>query len=199
MFSCLWDALPRCMECFFSIYFESLILLLIMVSKTASQLRLNSIRKLSTIALALGVERTRTELIPFLTGTNTYFVQYIHVHVSGWIDKIVLLHKIFVIVHTVKNALLTLYRLYTSSSMIPGCICTLCCLISLWEREFEWLNLAACYTNRYRFTNVLQWVTNVCTVSVTDTVYIVGVLIRTVWKLVALTKLSLQPNDITKN
>lgn len=33
------------------------------------QLRLNSIKKLSTIALALGVERTRTELIPFLTDT----------------------------------------------------------------------------------------------------------------------------------
>ncbi|CAG0892029.1 unnamed protein product [Cyprideis torosa] len=31
------------------------------------QLRLNSLRKLSTIALALGVERTRSELIPFLT------------------------------------------------------------------------------------------------------------------------------------
>lgn len=31
-------------------------------------LRLNSIRKLSTIALALGVERTRNELIQFLTG-----------------------------------------------------------------------------------------------------------------------------------
>ena len=34
------------------------------------QLRLNSIRKLSTIALALGVERTRGELIPFLTGAS---------------------------------------------------------------------------------------------------------------------------------
>ena len=33
------------------------------------QLRLNSIRKLSTIALALGVDRTRSELIPFLTDT----------------------------------------------------------------------------------------------------------------------------------
>lgn len=32
------------------------------------QLRLNSIRKLSTIALALGPERTRKELIQFLTG-----------------------------------------------------------------------------------------------------------------------------------
>lgn len=32
-------------------------------------LRLNSIRKLSTIALALGVERTRNELIQFLTDT----------------------------------------------------------------------------------------------------------------------------------
>lgn len=32
------------------------------------KLRLNSIKKLSTIALALGVERTRTELLPFLTG-----------------------------------------------------------------------------------------------------------------------------------
>lgn len=30
---------------------------------------MNSIKKLSTIALALGVERTRTELIPFLTET----------------------------------------------------------------------------------------------------------------------------------
>jgi serine/threonine-protein phosphatase 2A regulatory subunit A len=30
---------------------------------------LNSIKKLSTIALALGVERTRSELIPFLTGS----------------------------------------------------------------------------------------------------------------------------------
>ena len=34
------------------------------------QLRLNSIKKLSTIALALGVERTRSELIPFLTGKS---------------------------------------------------------------------------------------------------------------------------------
>jgi len=33
------------------------------------QIRLNSISKLSTIALALGIERTRTELIPFLTDT----------------------------------------------------------------------------------------------------------------------------------
>ena len=33
------------------------------------QLRLNSIKKLSTISLALGVERTREELIPFLTDT----------------------------------------------------------------------------------------------------------------------------------
>lgn len=32
-------------------------------------MRLNSIKKLSTIALALGVERTRKELIPFLTET----------------------------------------------------------------------------------------------------------------------------------
>ncbi|NWJ01226.1 2AAA phosphatase, partial [Crypturellus undulatus] len=34
------------------------------------QLRLNSIKKLSTIALALGVERTRSELLPFLTGDS---------------------------------------------------------------------------------------------------------------------------------
>lgn len=34
------------------------------------QLRLNSIRKLSTIALALGVERTRGELVQFLTGLD---------------------------------------------------------------------------------------------------------------------------------
>ena len=37
--------------------------------RNISQLRLNSIKKLSTIALALGVERTRSELIPFLTDT----------------------------------------------------------------------------------------------------------------------------------
>ena len=37
-----------------------------------TQLRLNSIKKLSTIALALGVERTRAELIPFLTGNKMY-------------------------------------------------------------------------------------------------------------------------------
>lgn len=36
------------------------------------QLRLNSIKKLSTIALALGVERTRTELLPFLTGMSSW-------------------------------------------------------------------------------------------------------------------------------
>ena len=33
-------------------------------------LRLNSVRRLSTIALALGEERTRRELIPFLTDSN---------------------------------------------------------------------------------------------------------------------------------
>lgn len=36
------------------------------------KLRLNSIKKLSTIALALGVERTRTELLPFLTGMRVF-------------------------------------------------------------------------------------------------------------------------------
>jgi len=38
-------------------------------SHSTEQLRLNSIKKLSTIALALGEERTRSELIPFLTET----------------------------------------------------------------------------------------------------------------------------------
>lgn len=33
-------------------------------------LRLNAIKRLSTIALALGPERTRSELIPFLDGRN---------------------------------------------------------------------------------------------------------------------------------
>lgn len=33
-----------------------------------SQLRLNSINRLNHIAQALGAERTRNELIPFLTG-----------------------------------------------------------------------------------------------------------------------------------
>lgn len=35
-------------------------------------LRLNAIKRLSTIALALGVERTREELIPFLDGGLFY-------------------------------------------------------------------------------------------------------------------------------
>lgn len=34
-------------------------------------LRLNAIKRLSTIALALGAERTRDELIPFLDGTQS--------------------------------------------------------------------------------------------------------------------------------
>ncbi len=33
-------------------------------------LRLNSVRRLSTIALALGEERTRSELIPFISESN---------------------------------------------------------------------------------------------------------------------------------
>lgn len=33
-------------------------------------LRLNSVRKLSTIALALGEERTRKELVPFLADSS---------------------------------------------------------------------------------------------------------------------------------
>lgn len=42
---------------------------MILIYSLFIQLRLNSIKKLSTIALALGVERTRVELIPFLTET----------------------------------------------------------------------------------------------------------------------------------
>ena len=36
--------------------------------------RLAAIRRLSTIALALGPERTRDELIPFLQGKLLYFI-----------------------------------------------------------------------------------------------------------------------------
>ena len=46
-----------------------LIIFLLQLRNEDVQLRLNSIKKLSTIALALGVERTRSELIPFLTDT----------------------------------------------------------------------------------------------------------------------------------
>ena len=35
-------------------------------------LRLNAIHRLSTIALALGAERTRDELIPFLDGESDH-------------------------------------------------------------------------------------------------------------------------------
>lgn len=40
------------------------------------QIRLNAIRNLSTIAMALGPQRTRDELIPFLTGTLTLHAHY---------------------------------------------------------------------------------------------------------------------------
>lgn len=39
-------------------------------------LRLNAIRRLSTIALALGVERTRDELVPFLDGASSIWSPY---------------------------------------------------------------------------------------------------------------------------
>jgi serine/threonine-protein phosphatase 2A regulatory subunit A len=38
--------------------------------------RLNAIRRLSTIALALGVERAREELIPFLDGNPIFSANY---------------------------------------------------------------------------------------------------------------------------
>ena len=43
---------------------------LVSVQNENVQLRLNSIRRLTTIATALGAERTRSELIPFLTDSN---------------------------------------------------------------------------------------------------------------------------------
>ena len=49
------------------------------------QLRLNAIRRLSTIALALGVDRAREELIPFLDGSS-YVVSY----GSGWNHSLLL-------------------------------------------------------------------------------------------------------------
>ena len=54
-----------------NIVFERIILIIFLfqLRNEDVQLRLNSIKKLSTIALALGVERTRSELIPFLTDT----------------------------------------------------------------------------------------------------------------------------------
>ena len=56
---------------FMNIVVERIILIsfLLQLRNEDVQLRLNSIKKLSTIALALGVERTRSELIPFLTDT----------------------------------------------------------------------------------------------------------------------------------
>lgn len=51
------------------IYFTYIYIYLCILFCLYIKLRLNSIKKLSTIALALGEERTRTELIPFLTET----------------------------------------------------------------------------------------------------------------------------------
>lgn len=59
-------------------------------------LRLNAIHRLSTIALALGAERTRDELIPFLDGAcapilypSTAFCvcKYTHQHVSNNVSQ----------------------------------------------------------------------------------------------------------------
>lgn len=47
-------------------------------------LRLNAIHRLNTIALALGAERTRDELIPFLDG-KLVLVRYT---VCGWANSI---------------------------------------------------------------------------------------------------------------
>ena len=54
---------------YLNLVFERIIFFLLQLRNEDVQLRLNSIKKLSTIALALGVERTRSELIPFLTDT----------------------------------------------------------------------------------------------------------------------------------
>jgi len=43
-------------------------------------LRLNAIKRISTIALALGAERTREELIPFLDGIFFYLFIYLYVN-----------------------------------------------------------------------------------------------------------------------
>ena len=66
--------MPTEIDSYNSYNFSAVITYFIRKSKSSSkinifQLRLNSIKKLSTIALALGVERTRSELIPFLTDT----------------------------------------------------------------------------------------------------------------------------------
>ena len=53
----------------FSFWTDNIDIFLLQLRNEDVQLRLNSIKKLSTIALALGVERTRSELIPFLTDT----------------------------------------------------------------------------------------------------------------------------------
>ena len=39
-------------------------------------LRLNAVSRLSTIATALGIERTRSELIPFIRGLIFSYLQY---------------------------------------------------------------------------------------------------------------------------
>lgn len=50
-------------------------------------LRLNAIHRLSTIALALGAERTRDELIPFLDGAS-FFLQCGDRHGNSFADSV---------------------------------------------------------------------------------------------------------------
>lgn len=47
-------------------------------------LRLNAIHRLNTIALALGAERTRDELIPFLDGKLVFAPQETCVEADSW-------------------------------------------------------------------------------------------------------------------
>merc|ERR1719460_1874594 len=47
--------------------FEPIAILIDELKNEDVEIRLNSVRRLGTIAVALGVERTRNELIPFLT------------------------------------------------------------------------------------------------------------------------------------
>lgn len=51
-------------------------------------MRLNSIKKLSTIALALGDERTRSELLPFLTGKFLIMIYNFHTSPLVFLDTL---------------------------------------------------------------------------------------------------------------
>lgn len=116
MFSCLWVVLWRCMECFFSIYFESLIPLLIMVQKLEFTAATEFYKKIIHDSFGSWCRKNTN-------GAYSISYRYENVFCTGYIllymNKIVLLHNVFVIVYT--------YRKNRIAYFLPFIYLFVCC------------------------------------------------------------------------